>query len=73
MVDCCMANELQHQFNWEGRLGWKTKNNVCKKDFKNTRLCALMISKCSTVQCISKHYSVKFYHVGLLWYTLPVV
>lgn len=38
-----MTSGLQHQFNWEGRLGWKTKTNQCKKGFKSTRLCDIMM------------------------------
>ncbi|XP_064098195.1 uncharacterized protein LOC135209463 [Macrobrachium nipponense] len=44
MVDLCMTSGLQYEFNWEGRLGWKTKTNTCKKGFKNTTLCKIMIN-----------------------------
>ncbi|XP_064107779.1 uncharacterized protein LOC135216412 isoform X2 [Macrobrachium nipponense] len=44
MIDFCMTSGLQYEFNWEGRLGWKTKTNTCKKGFKNTTLCGIIIN-----------------------------
>lgn len=36
IVDATMTNALQTKFSWEGRLGWKTKTNEVKRDFKTT-------------------------------------
>lgn len=44
MIDYCMSSSLQNQYNWEGRLGWKTKTNECKRGFKKTHLCDIMMS-----------------------------
>ncbi|KAK3878797.1 hypothetical protein Pcinc_016608 [Petrolisthes cinctipes] len=43
MIDHCMTSGLQYEYNWEGRLGWKTKTNITKRGFKNTRLHELLI------------------------------
>lgn len=34
-----MTNEMQTKFNWEGRIGWKTKDNEFKRGFKKTNVC----------------------------------
>ncbi|XP_064119628.1 uncharacterized protein LOC135224514 [Macrobrachium nipponense] len=44
MIDFCMTSGLQYEFNWEGHLGCKTKTNTCKKGFKNTTLCGIIIN-----------------------------
>ncbi|XP_064113842.1 uncharacterized protein LOC135220556 isoform X2 [Macrobrachium nipponense] len=44
MIDFCMTSGLQYEFNWEGRLGWNTKTNTCKKGFENTTLCGIIIN-----------------------------
>lgn len=37
-----MLNDLQAQFNWEGRGSWKTKEGTVKSSFKRTELCELI-------------------------------
>lgn len=70
VVDCCMTSGLQHQFNWEGRLGWKTKTNQCKKGFKSTRLCDIMMSKCHIRYCFqyAMHWCPLTLQVNLITY-----
>ncbi|MPC99321.1 hypothetical protein E2C01_094728 [Portunus trituberculatus] len=55
VIDCCLTSGLHHQFNWEGRLGWKTKTNQCKNSFKSTRLCDLFMSKCCIRYCCIRY------------------
>lgn len=45
IIDACLTNEIQKKFNWEGRLGWKTKTNECKTGFKNTKLCSIIMGE----------------------------
>lgn len=45
IVDAVMTNAVQSKFNWEGRLGWKTKNNEVKRAFKPTKLCSIITSE----------------------------
>ena len=48
-VDACLTNHMQMKFNWEGRMGWKTKANENKTGFKATHLCALITRKLHAV------------------------
>ena len=45
MVDTVLTNEMQTKFNWEGRIGWKCKNNEHKLGFKKAKIYSVMTSK----------------------------
>ena len=45
IMDTVMTNEMQTKFNWEGRIGWKTKDNEFKRGFKKTNVCYVITSK----------------------------
>ena len=48
MVSATLSNDLQLQFNWEGRQGWNgARNAQPKRGFRRTTLCGLITSKFS--------------------------
>ncbi|XP_076050567.1 uncharacterized protein LOC143031067 [Oratosquilla oratoria] len=42
IIDSCLMDDSQKKFNWEGRVGWKTKDDKYKIGFKPTKLCNII-------------------------------